>query len=292
MRQAEIRALPDTQCQTGEGIIWCPRRHRLFFVDIAGRALCSYDPQTNSGSRWPLPEMPGCIALTEGDEIIVALPDGLHSFDPKTTALTLLVALPQDAPSGHRANDGATSRGGRLVFGTMTLGDRSIASGSLYHWDGVNLERHFSGLHIVNGLAFSPDDRTAYLSDSYTDVQTIWAFDHDPDTGALTGRREFFRTNEFAGRPDGACVDTDGCYWMAGVGGAELLRISPVGKIDLRIEVPVQWPSKPCFGSSDLRKMYVSSLRLADSSDVEGQVIEIDSPYQGLPEPVCRFRPA
>ena len=288
MASVEIRALPGTRCETGEGIVWCSRRRRLFWVDIGGRALYSLDPSSGEREHWSLPAQPGCLALTQGDEIVLALPDGVHLFDLLAGSLKLLAPLPPDAPPGHRANDGATSRGGRFVFGTMPLGDRSVASGSLYRWDGAEVRRHFGGLHVVNGIAFSPDDRTAYVSDSYASVQTVWALDHDSDSGALSNRREFFRTDAFAGRPDGACIDVDGCYWMAGVGGFELLRITPAGKVDVRIELPVRWPTKPCFGGHDLRTIYVTSLRLPEAPrELDGYVLEIPSSYQGLQEPRC-----
>lgn len=289
VRQPAIRALPDTQCQVGEGILWCPRRQVLFWVDITGCALLSHDPANGRGQRWPLPYQPGCIALTHTDEIIIAMPDGLYGFEPADGAMRLLASTPGTDPETHRANDGATSRSGRFVFGTIARGDRSAPSGCLYDWaEGADVQRRMRGFHIVNGLAFSPDDRTAYLSDSYQTVQTIWAFDHDAATGIFTNRREFFTTKECAGRPDGACIDTDGCYWMAGVGGSQILRITPRGEIDFRIELPVKWPSKPCFGGPDLRTLFVTSLRLPDApTEMGGLVIEIETDQQGIVEPLC-----
>ena len=40
------------------------------------------------------------------------------------------------------------------------------------------------GFHRINGLAFAPDGRTAYFSDSFPEVRTIGAYDYDPDDGA------------------------------------------------------------------------------------------------------------
>lgn len=125
VKRPVIRPLADTQCQIGEGILWCPRRQLLFWVDITGCALCSHDPETGRGRRWPLPDQPGCIALTRTDEIIIAMPDGLYGFDPAVGTLRLLASTPDNDPATHRANDGATSRSGRFVFGTISRGDRS-----------------------------------------------------------------------------------------------------------------------------------------------------------------------
>ena len=52
-----------------------------------------------------------------------------------------------------------------------------------------------------------------------------------------SSKKVFFKTHEINGRPDGGCVDADGCYWMAGVSGWELVRITPTGKIDMIIRM-------------------------------------------------------
>jgi sugar lactone lactonase YvrE len=65
-----------------------------------------------------------------------------------------------------------------------------------------------------NGLTFSPDRRTLYFSDTPRFV--IYRYDYDLPTGAASNRREFVRIEPTAtdrGRPDGAAVDAEGCYW-------------------------------------------------------------------------------
>ena len=61
-----------------------------------------------------------------------------------------------------------------------------------------------------------------YWSD--TKAHTIYAFDFEPLSGAMTGRRVFAqlpgqaagqRLATYGGRPDGAAVDVEGCYWVA-----------------------------------------------------------------------------
>jgi sugar lactone lactonase YvrE len=47
---------------------------------------------------------------------------------------------------------------------------------------------------------------------------------------------------------------------MAGVGGWQILRITPAGKIDRIVEVPVERPSRPWFGGRKLDLLCVTSL--------------------------------
>jgi sugar lactone lactonase YvrE len=284
MTAVEVRLLDLPPCEVGEGIVWCDRRQMLWWVDIGASLVHSHVPATGATAQWEMPDRPGCLALTEGDEVVVALPDGLHLLDPAGGDLNPLASFP-DMPPGHRANDGAVSRAGRFYVGTVALGDRSMPHGALYFYDPRRgMRRLFGGFHVANGLAFSPSNRTAYLSDSWPEIRKIWAYDHDPATGDLTCPRPFFDTAITAGRPDGACIDSDGFYWMAGVGGGEVLRLSPGGDVDLRIEVPVMRPSKPCFGGPNLNTLYVTSIGAPDGTSDDGKLVRIDVPFRGLRE--------
>ena len=70
----------------------------------------------------------------------------------------------------------------------------------------------------------------------------------------------FFHSGEVAGRPDGAPIDVDGCYWFAGVGGWQIVRVTPAGMVDRIIEMPVEKPSKVMFGGAGLDTLYVTSI--------------------------------
>ena len=253
MTSAAAEIALNARAEVGEGAVWCERRQKVWWVDIARKKVNAFHPASGENQFWDVGEMVGCLALTEGDELVLGLQSGLAVFSPGDGGVRPPVPLEPDIP-GNRANDGAVSR----VLG---------------------------GLHVANGLAFSPDNRTAYLSDSWPEVQTVWAFDYDAESGALAGRRVFFDARETAGRPDGACVDADGCYWMAGVGGGEILRITPGGRVDRRIALPVSRPSKPCFGGERMETLFVTSIgRGAKSGEPDGALLAIHGAGAGLPE--------
>jgi hypothetical protein len=94
---------------------------------------------------------------------------------------------------------------------------------------------------VTNGLAFDVTRNRMYFAD--TPTERVLVFDYEPSTGALSNQRLFFDYHEYPGKPDGACVDADGCYWSASVYGWALLRITPDGDVDCRIELPIQKPS-------------------------------------------------
>ena len=145
---------------------------------------------------------------------------------------------------------------------------------------------------VTNGLAFSPDGRTFYLADSAAPVRTIWACDYEPASGEIGERRVFVDTHGLAGRPDGGTVDADGCYWMAGIGGWQLVRFTPKGVVDMIVDLPVEKPTKPAFGGADLGTIYVTSIGSGLSEGTEarqpqaGGLFALRVPgVQGLPQP-------
>ncbi len=87
-------------------------------------------------------------------------------------------------------------------------------------------------LTFPNGLAFSPDGKTLYVSQSDPD-RAIWmAYDVTPD-GGVQNRRVFFDATALAkagkkGLPDGLKIDESGNLFATGPGG--VLVFSPTGK--------------------------------------------------------------
>jgi sugar lactone lactonase YvrE len=158
--------------------------------------------------------------------------------------------------------------------------------GNLYRIDGEGGKACLlSGLSIPNGLAFSPDGRTLYLAD--TPRRTVWKAGYDPQTGTLGERSVFAELGEGQGRPDGAAVDAEGCYWVAAVWAGRLLRYTPRGELDLVVRLPVERPTKLAFGGRDHRTIYVTSasIHLADpeSQPLAGRLIALDVGITGLP---------
>jgi len=286
----EVSCLLDAQARVGESPVWSPDEQRLWWVDIEGQVLHRTDPATRRDETWPMPEPIGCIALRAVGGLVLALAHGFHLFDPATGEVTPLVTAEFDRPD-NRFNDGTTDPRGRFWAGTMNrAGPSAGAAGTLYRLDGNHrVTAVADGFFTPNGLAFSPDGRTMYLSDSAPAVRTIWAADYDLDTGAFANRRVFFDTRAVAGRPDGGCVDAEGCYWMAGVGGWQLVRLTPRGEIDRIVDMPVERPSKVAFGGPDLTTMYVTSIGtgLTPGTEVRqpraGGLFALDLGIQGLP---------
>ncbi|MDQ2778333.1 MAG: SMP-30/gluconolactonase/LRE family protein, partial [Pseudomonadota bacterium] len=264
-----IQAIAAPPSQIGESPFWHPDEAALYWLDIASHALHRFDPATHDHRQWGLNSEPGCIAPLPGGQLLMARRDGLWRFDPSTARSTLLAKPPFD-PKQQRFNDGKADPQGRLWVGTRDDHGRPLAA--LYRWDGEDLKSMRGDLVNANGLAFSPDGRTLYQSD--TAAHRIDAFDFDPVEARFSAQRVFARfplksdgeglpqdPANYGGRPDGAAVDAKGHYWVAMYEGQRLLQLAADGRELQSIALPVRCPTMPSFGGADLKTLYITTGR-------------------------------
>jgi len=265
-----------------ESPFWHPQEHRLYWVDIPGRRLARLLIQGQLQAQmqvqmkaqgpveyWPMAEEPGCIAPVRGGGLIVALRDGIYLGTTWGGPLQRLAAAPYDTTK-LRCNDGKCDAQGRFWAGTL-YEPKDQALGQLYMLDSHGLHTMQGGVTTANGLAWAPDGRAAYWSD--TAAHQIRAFDVDAASGQLTNARVFYQATpkpagwawgsaaSYGGRPDGASVDSEGCYWSAQYEGGRLLRFSPSGQVLSEVRTPTLCPTMPCFGGADLKTLFITTSR-------------------------------
>jgi sugar lactone lactonase YvrE len=165
-----------------------------------------------------------------------------------------------ESPIKTRMNDGTCDPQGRFWAGSMAY-DETPGAGSLYRVDlDGSIHRVLGEITISNGLGWSLDGATMYVTD--TGPGRIDAYDFDGDTGEITNRRGFFPGVEGRGAPDGLTVDSEGCIWTALWGGGAVLRLDPRGRVIGEIDMPVSQPTSCCFGGPDLETLFITSARV------------------------------
>lgn len=255
-----VESVMQSRSTLGEGAVRDDRAGCLWWVDIPPGLIHRYDPASGANETWEWGEALGCVAVREKGGLLLATRSGFHFFDPETGERQALADPEADQPE-NRFNDGTTDMQGRFWAGTMKHPGDPARTGQIYRFDPDQRITPFHGkMFTPNGMAFSPDGRRMYFSDSYPEVRMIWQADYDPDSGTPGKPELFFDTRAVAGRPDGATIDADGCYWMAGVSGWQIVRITPRGKVDRIIDMPVERPSKPMFGGARLDTLYVTTI--------------------------------
>ena len=299
MNSHEAELVLDARIGVGESPVWDGARQCLWWVDIPGQALWCWHGASGRARHWPTPEQTGCIALAAGSEAlphgqwVAAMETGVARLTPRDDGSVGCewIARINQPDAGMRFNDGRCDRQGRLRAGTMVM-DMSLAraAGSLYALDGRQLRPLQAGFITPNGMAFSPDGRTMYLSDSHPQVQTVWAYDYDTDSGTPRNGRVLIDFKPLPGRPDGAAVDADGGYWVCGNDAGLVHRFTPDGRLDRSLPVPVKKPAMCAFGGTGLDTLFVTSIRPGgDLSDqpLAGGVFALRPGVRGLDEPRC-----
>lgn len=283
----------------GEGPFWHPSEQALWWCDIPSFAIRRFEPASGALRSWRLPSDVGSIAPRHDGTLVVALREGLVRFDPdgdegRGAIVERLADAPYD-PRDQRFNDGKCDPAGRFWVGAMDE-PRRPDSASLYCWSEGRLAERQTGITISNGLAWSPDGRTLHWSD--TTAHTVRAYDFEPSNGAMWNERVFARfpkraegqsLDDYAGRPDGAAMDAEGCYWVAMYEGARVLRLSPAGETIGEVRLPARCPTMPCFGGPDLRTVYVTSASVhrpaseRETHPANGAVLAFEVDVPGLP---------
>ncbi|MGF9759885.1 SMP-30/gluconolactonase/LRE family protein [Microvirga sp. 0TCS3.31] len=279
----------DVRAELGECPVWSVEEQALDFVDIKGKALHRFEPANRVHRTFPMPEEIGCIGLRQGGGFIAGFRSGLWLLDADGRRTQKLADNPEDQRAS-RFNDGRVDPAGRFLAGTIDE-PKDGGKAHLYRYDSRGLATLASGLLTSNGVAFSPDGRTLYHSD--TPTFTVWRFAYDPATGEATDKTLFVRvqpTEADRGRPDGAAVDAEGCYWTALFEGGRIQRYSPEGRLLAEYPVPAQCPTMVCFGGADLKTLYVTSARTGRSEDElkayphSGSLFAMPVDVPGLPE--------
>lgn len=278
----------DARASLGECPVWSIDEQVLYWIDINAPSLNRFDPKARASLAWPMPSSIGSYALREQGGFVAALRDGIWLIDHGGRLGDRMAEAPYD-PAHHRFNDGRADASGRFWAGTMNE-RRDVSSGALYCIDPYfTLTQVLDGIMISNGLAWSPDGRTLYHAD--TPTRTVSAYAFDAATGAVSGKHTFAHFDGETERPDGAAVDSEGCYWIAFYRGGKVVRLSPRGERLAEYAVPAMCPTMCAFGGLDLRTLYVTTARQMREPDELARLpqsggifaMRVDTP--GLPEP-------
>ena len=284
----EIVCLHETKDVLGEGPIWNEEEKALYWCDNIRSLVHRHNPSNGQVQTWQMKEEIGSLVFRKNGGIIAGMKSGFCFVDlDKGTTQHMVTAEPG---TDNCLNDGKCDRRGSYWCGTINR-DLSTPNGGLYRLDpDFSCHKMEGGIIASNGIAFSPDDKTMYFCDSRQD--TVWAYDLDIDSGALSNRRIFISTKDIPGRVDGATVDTEGNYWCAQIHDWHVVCYAPSGKEIRRIKLPVQHPTMCTFGGDNFDIMYVTSgtrflnRELHGDQPLAGSLFAIHGTgARGLPEP-------
>jgi len=277
-RTFQCSALFDDGNLCGESPLWDVARQKLYWTDAAGRKLYSCDLQSKR-KNVVLDgfEVNGC-ALDESGGLILINNAGVwlwkHTNEPSLIADTC-------GTDRLQLNDCIADPQGRLLTGSCFYNPATeYELGKLFcvHSDG-SAQVLDEGFHLANGLGFSSDGRTLYVTDSV--VRKIYAYEYDPTTGQVSAKRIFVELGENDGLPDGLTVDAEEFVWSAEWYGSRISRYTPEGQLERWIEIPAKQTSSLAFGGPDLLDIFVTSAAKSEPMPVMPAGYDPDSGYFG-----------
>ena len=253
--QAEL--IVDCRNAHGEGVFWNHEDQKVWWTDIAGKALWWFEPASGQSGSLAMPDRVCAFAPRAGGGMVLAFADGLALLDGEGRMTRIEDFEPDNDQS--RLNDGRTDRCGRFVVGGMNEGDGRADSSVIRLDPDGTVTTLIRDVAISNSICFSPDGGTMYFTD--TPTRRIIAYPYNQQTGTLGEARLFADLADEPGFPDGSCVDADGGVWNTQWDGYRVVRFTSDGAKDVVVELPVGRVSCCAFGGPELDTLYITTSR-------------------------------
>jgi len=191
----------------------------------------------DQGSDGMAPDKDGSVLVClQGGRKVVRLDDRMH----ETVVFDSWRGKKLNSP-----NDIVFAPDGSLWFTDPPFGlkgmndspDKQLPFNAVFRYAHGKLAPVITDLALPNGIGFSPDGRTLYVSNSGPRM-FVNAYDIGKDGSLSKGRVLISYSDHSAGRgvPDGLKVDTVGNIWATGPGGIRI--ITPHGKVLGQIQLP------------------------------------------------------
>ena len=279
----EPELIADYQCHVGEGVLWHPLEKQIYWLDIPRGLIFRFNPVTNQHQICYEGEPVGGMTLQADGALLLFMAKGAVAIWRGGKLEYVIDEIPEERES--RFNDVIADPIGRVFCGTMSTRERL---GRLYRLDtDGSITIVLAGVGTPNGMGFTPDRQQMYFSDSHADVRRIYLFDYNRESGALSNRRIFVELPPGQGVADGMTVDAEGYVWSARWDGGVLVRFTPQGVEERRIEFPARKVSCVTFGGEDLTDIYVTTAGGHNKSEEgagAGALFRLRLGIRGVPE--------
>lgn len=261
-----------TGCVWSEGPLWVPSTGTVRWSDIPGNRIMAYDPATGETAvhRDQVEFTNGRALMPDGS--VVQCSHGRRQVEVETDGVVRTLV---DSWAGGRLNspnDVVVRSDGTVWFTDPTYGITQPA-------EGHPGEMEYGDCHVFcfdpatevltsvvtdavqpNGLAFSPDERLLYVSDTEGERPDGTGNHHIRTYEVVPGRVAVKNGRTFAvispGASDGFKVDSEGRIWTSSADAVQIF--APDGERLGSVPVP-EVIANLCFGGPDGHDLYVAA---------------------------------
>ena len=251
-------------CEWAEGPVYLKEKNIVVWSDIPNNRMLFYDLKNEKTGTYRYPsnfsngnavDLDGFMITAEHGRRAVSITDQSGNVDIITNIV--------DGKRFNSPNDLVCKSDGTIWFTDPQYGIMSNHEG--YE---SRSETIYNGVYIVdknksvklltseidapNGIAFSPDEKVVYITDTGA---TGNIFAYDVVDNSIKNKRVFATPRP--GKPDGIKVDENGNLFSSAWDGVQIF--SPKGKLIAKIHIPEQRTANLCFGGENFDQLFIAS---------------------------------
>jgi gluconolactonase len=247
-----------------EGPLWIPAEAVVRWSDIPGDRILQYDPESRDMSVYRTG-----VEFTNGrtrdlQGAVIQCSHGRRAIERETGGRVEILVDRWEGGRFNSPNDVVVARDGSLWFTDPSYGitnpteghpgEQEYGGNFVFRFDPASgaVDAVVTDMVDPNGLAFSPDQRTLYVSDSSSLDHHILAYDIADNR---CGRSRIFAVVE-PGVPDGIRVDELGNVWTSSADSVQVY--SPEGVRIGAILVP-EIVANLCFGGPNGTTLFITA---------------------------------
>ena len=235
-----------------EGPVWIPSRKMVVFSDIPNSVLMQWTRGGGLKQYRKVQQSNGNILDLEGN-LLTCQHAGRNVIRTNSKGKITVLADNSGGKKLNSPNDLAILSNGQIWFTDPSYGLRGKPGeiGGKWVWriGKTGIDVLYKGHDMPNGIAFSPDEKRAYIADTGK-VGKIRAFDVVEE--GMLGAPLF----EIDIRCDGMCIDTKGNIYTTSRGGIHVFDKDgrKIGVIE-----PPEHPANVCFGGDNYETLFITA---------------------------------
>jgi len=255
----EVSLLYDAKAGVGEGALWDAENNRLLWIDITGKNLYVYKPDSSAMHVYPVTQEIGTVVPIDENRVLLGVAKGFFTYDFRTETLHAEL-IPDIDTNLVRFNDGKCAPDGSLWIGTMHHGVSDPVASLYKVSNDFAITQKVSDVTVSNGIAWSVDGTKMYYIDSPT--YSVREFEYDTVRGDIGESKIVIETPVRWGTPDGSTIDEEGMLWIAHWGHGIVSRWNPSnGELLDTLTVPAPNVTSVAFGGKDKDVLFITTAR-------------------------------